>query len=494
MSLSPPPEKAPGRITPLEYQSVPPAYSDPTEGSFTVGTLRYTRRALLAVCSWLLVADIGLSFRGRALGPMIQLLLKGLGASNFLIASTGTIGATLSLICNPIVASYSDRTRTRWGRRVPFIFITVPILTLSMALMGFSPQLGNFLHRLLGTWSPSEQTCGLIAFIAIFIVHDLAGIVQGRTWGGLINDVVPHKVLGRYAAASRIISLAVGIIFNQFLLARVESYQLTAFLVLSAIYAMGMIVLVLFIREGDYPPPPPRPPGRGVLHAWYATVAFVKDCYGNPYYRWVMIMLCIDDVAFSAVNQFSLLHAKSLNMDLQTYGTCQAAQYLIALPLAYPIGVLADRFHPFRVSAIFLFLYGVGALWSGINIHDSRTFVIGFMLHGIFATSYNTAAATMGNRLLARSRFLILAAGQGIVGTVLTMLVTPALGVALDWTGDQYRYSYLVGAGYVVLGVPLYVIVYRKFKALGGPDHYVAPDEAETPTLDAGDRAPAHTL
>ena len=64
----------------------------PGEGSFTIGTLRYTRRTLLTVCSWLLVADIGLAFRARALGKMIQLLLRGMGASNFLIAMTGRSG------------------------------------------------------------------------------------------------------------------------------------------------------------------------------------------------------------------------------------------------------------------------------------------------------------------------------------------------------------------------------------------------------------------
>jgi MFS family permease len=498
---SPPSSDKPSGQADMPDGTVPLAKVDPTEGSFTVGTLRYTKRALLTVCGWLLAADIGLAFRARALGPMIQLLLKGMGASNTLIASTHTIGSALSLIFNPIVASYSDRTRTRWGRRLPFIFVTVPILTVTMAMMGFSPQLGRLLHASLGAWSPGEKASGLIAFIAIFIVYDLAAIVQGRTWGGLINDIVPHKVLGRFAAAARIISLSAGIIFNQFLLAHVGTYQLTAFIVLSAIYGSTMIVLALFIREGEYPPPPPRPPSRGVMHAWYATLAFIKDCYGNPYYRWVMIMLCIDDIAFNAVNQFSLLHAQSLKMNLQTYGTCLSIQYLIALPLAYPIGMLADKFHPFRVSAVFLFMYGIAAVWSGFYIHNTTTFVIGFMLHGIFATSYNTAAATMGNRLLARSRFLILAAGQGIVGTVVGMIVTPLLGVLLDFTSTQapdgtivseYRYTYLVGAGYVVLGVPLYFIVYRKFKALGGPDHYVAPDEVEiTPEVRGFEVLPA---
>jgi MFS family permease len=471
MQPVPPPEKP-------DATTLPPGGAPDREAAFTVGTLAYTKRAVLRVCAWILVADTGLAFRARALGPMIQLLLKGLGASNQVIAwTTVTLPQGLSLIFNPIVAHHSDRYRSRWGRRLPFIFITVPILTLTTAAMGFTPILGGYLHRALGDWSPGESVSGLIAFMVVFIVFELAAIVQSRTWGGLINDVLPQKVLGRFLAASRIISLLAGIIFNQFFLAHIAKYQLPAFITLSVLYGSTMIVLALFVREGGYPPPPPRAPRRGLMHAVYAVGGFIKECYGDPYYRWVMVMLCIDDIAFGAVNTFSLLHAKSLNMDLQTYGTCVAVQYVVGVIVAYPLGILADRYHPFRVSAVVLLLYGVAAAWSGFYIHDTTTFVIGFMAHGVFATSYNTSAAAMGYRLLARSRFTVLSAGTAIVGTLITMIVTPLLGLLLDQLHDQYRYSYLVGAGYVLLGVPLYIIVYRKFLARGGLANYVAPGE-----------------
>lgn len=467
----PPAEKA-------DATTHPPGSAPAPEATLTVGTLAYTKRALLRVCAWILVADIGMGFRARALGPMIQLLLKGMGASNQIIAWTAvTIPQGLSLIFNPIVAHYSDRYRSRWGRRLPFIFITVPILTLTTAAMGFSPILGRYLHRALGSWSPGESASGLIAFMVVFIVFDLAAIVQSRTWGGLINDVLPQKVLGRFLAASRVISLLTGIIFNQFFLAHIANYQLAAFIILSVVYGSTTIVLALFVREGEYPPPPARAPSRGLMHVAYAVWGFIKECFGDPYYRWVMIMLCIDDIAFGAVNTFSLLHAKSLDMNLQTYGTCVAVQYVIGMIIAYPLGMLADRYHPFRVSAVALSLYGVAAAWSGFYIHDTTTFVIGFIAHGVFATSYNTSSAAIGYRLLARTRFTVLSAGAGIVGTVITMIVTPLLGLLLDLTHDQYRYSYLVGAGYVLLGVPLYIIVYRKFLARGGLTNYVAPGE-----------------
>ena len=448
---------------------------------FFVGTLAYTKKALLRVAGWLLVADIGLAFRSRALGSMIQLMLKGMGASNQTIAwLTVTFPSGLSLIFNPVVAHYSDRFRSRWGRRLPFIFITVPILTLSMAAMGFTPFMARHLHHLLGSISPGEQICGLIAFMVIFTIFDLAAIIQGRTWGGLINDVLPQKILGRFMAAMRIVSLVVGIVFNQFLLVHVPKYQTVAFLILSAIYASTMVILVFTVKEGDYPPPPPPVEGQGLKALWGNIKGFVLECFGNPYYRWVMLMLCIDDIAFGAVNTFSLFHAQSLDMNLQTYGSCLAAQYTIGFLLAYPVGMLADKYHPFRVSAIALLLYGIFALWSGFNIRDTTTFVIGFMAHGIFATTYNTAAASMGFRLLARSNFSVLSAGTGIVGTVVGMIVTPLLGYLLDLTHSEYRYTYLVGFGYVMVGIPLYIIVYRKFRALGGPDHYLAPGDSPT--------------
>lgn len=457
----------------------PATRADPgPKPEFRVGSLAYSQSGLLRVCGWLLTADIGLSFRGRALGPMIQFLLKGLGASNQLIAwVTVTLPQGLSLVLNPVVAHYSDRLRSRWGRRLPFIFLTVPFLTLTMAAMGFAPMLGAMLHRALGARSPGEQPCGLITFIAIYIVFDLAAIVQGRTWGGLINDVLPQKVLGRYMAAARVVSLVAGIIFNQFFLAHVTKYQMVAFLVLAAIFGSTMILLLIGVREGEYPPPPPPVEGKGLKALWENIKGFIKECFGNPYYRWVMVMLCIDDIAFGAVNTFSLLHAQNLHMNMQTYGTCVAVQYGFGLAMAFPIGMLADKYHPFRVSAVMLLLYGACALWSGLFIHDTTTFVIGFMGHGIFATSYNTAAASMGFRLLARTRFTVLSAGTGIVGTLVSMVVTPMLGFLLDITNDTYRYTYLVGFGYVMLGIPLYIIVYRKFLARGGPDNYVAPDE-----------------
>jgi MFS family permease len=449
-----------------------------SQPEFFVGTLAYTKKALLRVAGWLLVADIGLAFRSRALGSMIQLMLKGMGASNQTIAwITVTFPSGLSLILNPIVAHYSDRCRSRWGRRLPFIYVTVPILTVSMVAMGLTPYFARFLDQALGTHSPGEQVCGLIAFMVSFTIFDVAAIIQSRTWGGLINDVLPQQVLGRFMASMRIVSLVVGVIFTQFLLAHVPNHQLLAFLVLSAIYGSTMVVLVFTVKEGDYPPPPPPVDSRGLQALWENSKGFLRECFGNPYYRWVMLMLCIDDIAFGAVNTFSLFHAQSLNMNLQTYGSCLAAQYTIGFLLAYPIGILADKYHPFRVSAIALLLYGIFALWSGFNIRDTTTFVIGFMAHGIFATSYNTAAASMGFRLLARTNYTVLSAGTGIVGTVVGMIVTPLLGLLLDLTNSEYRYTYLVGFGYVMVGIPLYIIVYRKFRALGGPDHYRAPGD-----------------
>jgi F0F1-type ATP synthase assembly protein I len=62
---------------------------------------------------------------------------------------------------------------------------------------------------------------------------------------------------------------------------------------------------------------------------------------------------------------------------------------------------------------------------------------------------------------------MILAISQVMLG--------PALGHFLDLTGHNYRYTFTFGMVLSLLGMSCLLVVQRKFMALGGPKHYVAP-------------------
>ena len=49
-------------------------------------------------------------------------------------------GRVVNALSNPPVAYWSDRSRSRWGRRRPFITIGAPGLALCFALLWFPPR------------------------------------------------------------------------------------------------------------------------------------------------------------------------------------------------------------------------------------------------------------------------------------------------------------------------------------------------------------------
>ncbi len=55
-----------------------------------------------------------------------------------------TLPNIINSVFNPIVSFKSDRYRSRWGRRIPFIVMTLPFLVLSLIGLGYTSVLGRW--------------------------------------------------------------------------------------------------------------------------------------------------------------------------------------------------------------------------------------------------------------------------------------------------------------------------------------------------------------
>ncbi|MDP2920957.1 MAG: MFS transporter [Candidatus Omnitrophota bacterium] len=62
------------------------------------------------------------NIQAAALGSMVIILNLGLGMNPALVGLIGTIPRIIDAVIDPFVGYTSDNTRTRWGRRRPFIF------------------------------------------------------------------------------------------------------------------------------------------------------------------------------------------------------------------------------------------------------------------------------------------------------------------------------------------------------------------------------------
>lgn len=461
--------------------------------TWTVGTLVYTVGGLTLLFFWLLLGDFALSLRERSVGQVVQLFLKREGVSDTTMALLMTsLPPLLGLIIGPIVAYRSDRLRSRWGRRIPFLLIPTPIAAVAMVGIALTPWIAGGLYSVLGERF-SLGACTIAVFGVLWTTFEIAVIVSGPVFTGLINDVVPRPVLGRFFAMFRAVSLIDGMIFNYFLLKHAETHFQAIFIGVASVFGFGFVLMCLKVKEGQYPPPhqleSDRPEERGLIHA---VGTYFRECYSHPHYLWIFGTITLAAITFAPINTFTIFYAKKLQIDMGYYGELMTASYFVSLALAYPLGSLVDRFHPLRVALVAMLIYAVATAWGAFSIVDSRTFGIALVAHVVLSGTYFTAAASLGSRLLPRSKFSQFDSAGRVVTAIAMMCIGPTMGQILDHTGHNYRLTYLAAFILSCISSVMLFIVNRRFMAMGGPKGYIAPGDTPTDVVSVASAGRGH--
>ena len=448
----------------------------PGAGRWTAGTLTYTSAGIGILFFWLLWGDFAWSMKDRAVTSVATLMVKSLGVSDFmfglLILSFPNF---TNAVLGPLVSYFSDRHRGRFGRRIPFLAFTVPFIVTGMLGLAFTPLLGEMLHNAAGADTLSRHTASLIVFGVFWIMFDFGNTLASSIFTALVNDVVPTSLLGRFFGLFRGISLAAGVIFNYFLLGRAESHSMWIFLGLALLYAFGFTLLLFKVKEGEYPPAERALPctPRNIL---FIFRDYFRECFALPYYRWVLFAIPVAGLANIPFNAYSIFHAKSLHVSMDSLGKYFAYTYIISFVLSYFLGVLADRFHPIRMGILSTALYGVVAFTGCFFITDQLSFAIVFILHGVLAGCFGTLTASFGPRLFPRMLFAQFNSAMWILQSLSWVIVTPVIGKILDLIGHQYHYTLFAGGIFSIFGVLILLKVHREFLKLGGDANYKAPD------------------
>jgi hypothetical protein len=469
----------------------------PQRKTWRVGTLTYTTAGLVALFAWLLCGDFAWSMRDRSVGPMAQWYLDDLKVPNFVFGLLLTsFPALVGFILGPIIAVKSDRHRGKWGRRIPFLLITTPFAAVGMIGLALTPVLSTWLHGLgapgsvIGGWLhgtiggsesgawllsmlENKMVVSVICFTVFWAAFELATIIGQSVFGGLINDVVPPELLGRFYGLFRAVSLLDGIIFNYWIMGHVPEHFTLILLSIGVFYGCAFLWVCFKVKEGDYPPPSVAATvQRGRVDE---VKTYFRESFTQPYYLFVFVMLMTGTLSFVPVNSFAIPYANSLGMDMTAYGHCLAVTFTISLCLAYFLGWLADRFHPMRVSMVSLAGYFVVSLAGAILVKTPTSFAVALVAHGVLSGCYFTSAASLAQRLFPRSKFGQFSSAAGLCGSVSMMAIGPAMGAVIDLTGRNYRYTFVIGGMLALVALIAAWMVYVRFMRLGGPRAYTAP-------------------
>jgi MFS family permease len=449
--------------------------------TWRAGTLVYTGAGLVVLFCWLLFGDFAWQLKERSVTVTAQLVLKKFETSNFFAGLLiGSVPAAIGMILGPIISVRSDRHRGRWGRRIPFLLVPLPFVVVSMAGLAFAPMIGGWLHTWLGVSSPGLAPCVLGTFAAFWCVFEVFSVMANSVVGGLINDVVPQEVIGRFFGLFRMVSLIDGILFNSLIIKHAEEYYFWVFIVTGLFYGIGFTLMCLNVKEGEYPPPEPLD-ATSRFGRWELLRTYFRECFTTPFYLWIFAGTILCFFSFQPINAFNVFYAKSLGMSMETYGRYVAVSYGISLIMAYFIGVMADRLHPLRLGIGAMIIYVLvsvgGFLWGT----DSRGFGLAFLTHNIISGFYHTAMASVGQRLYPKLKFAQFASAAMLVQAGAGALLPPTVGAILDASGHNYRLTFLMGGLLALFGLSALVVVYRQFLQLGGTKHYEPPEKNPLP-------------
>ena len=388
--------------------------------------------------------------RERSVGPVVQVMLTrhfhvSDSTQAFLLSE---LPPALALLIAPVVSFRSDRLRTAWGRRIPYLLVSTPVAAGAMVALAFTEPIGRGLAGLIGV-GPGVPS--LLMFGLSWTTFECAAIVAAAVLGGLINDVVPRSLLGRFYGLFRAVGLIAGMIFNHWGMGQAAGHYRAILVGIAVLFGGGFTLMCLTVREGQYPPPPPVDEGAMGLDRRSAEVAeYFRVSFRHGYYRWVFAAMALAGVALLPVNTFSIPYAHQIGLSDGDYGQRLVLTYAVSLALAWPLGWLVDRVTALWLATATMAAYAAAMAAAAGGVVGPRSFGVAFVVHGVLSGCYFTAAASLGQAVFPRLRYGQFASAAGIVTSLMSIAISWGMGLALDRTGHRYRLTFDAAA---VLGV-----------------------------------------
>lgn len=351
-----------------------------------------------------------------------------------MIAQLNAAGAVVALCANIVFGAWSDRSRSRFGRRTPFMVFGSMAAGTCLLLVSFARQTAAIILA----W------CGLQLFLNALLAPFLA----------TLSDRIPGDVRVRMSVAYGL-GTTLGNAMGTMLGAFFHDRQGLGFIVAALILACdGLIVATLWPREPSAASLPPAESGvRGILRSFKPPIRGAADFYKALVGRFCLML------AYNMVFAYQLYIIESyLEQDAAqaaaTIAVSSSCTMVASLTGMLVSGVIAEKWgrrKPLLVFAAILMAIGFLAIWAIRS-------VLGLYAYGLFAGLgygiYNAANQALSIDVLPDKR----EAGKGLgilnlantSGMILAAVATSAIYAA----AQTYRPVFIAAAVMASASVP----------------------------------------
>lgn len=437
---------------------------------YTVGTLHYRLPKLLAVCIYLLWGGFFYSMLSYVLIPtLLPLALNRFGAGGALIGLIcGSIPAAMNMVMSPVLGASSDRMRSRWGRRIPYLMFSVPFVTVFMVMVGWTPEIAGRLHRTLPGGLISPGGLGIMLICVGSVLFQFFNLIVGNIYYWLMPDVLPHCVIGRFFSLVNVVIALAGFVFNYFLLRYARDYAPWVFTLVGILFLASFLPVCLLVKEGEYPPPPPMSDRKT---AWYVRLAqsiarYCSECFGKAFFVVFFTGTALNQVSTACRNMFNPLFAtRELGLTEEQFGRIMGIGSLCSIGAMLLAGYLIDKWHPLRVYILTGFIIIFLNIFGYFFVVDYSTFLVVGILVVIIYSLQNLTGLPMMVALMPEERFGQFASANSLVNCLLMILANYLGGVAVDLWG--YRFMFIWDFIFTVFAMGAMAYVYLAWRRNG---------------------------
>jgi MFS family permease len=350
------------------------------------------------------------------------------------MVAASAVAATLTTI---LMGTLSDRTRSRWGRRKPFILFGYIAWGVMTALY---PSASIF------------EPVGLAIFMAILldcVMTFFGSTAYDSALNAYTTDVTTTENRGRVMSVVQILTWVAILIVYAGAGPIIESMGYYVFF-----YFIGGLVLLLgiigsfFIREQ----PVVDQPRDTYLHQLFDSFQW-KNLVSNRNFFLLMISISLWELAFNIFFPYIIIYLQHyLKFDITTSSIAIAAIILFGgIALAWPFGLLVDRWgrKPIAVAAILVEM--VGLILFSLTKSLVPLIITGILWLAPF-TAWTIATSTWSKDLFPDDRRGQFAGFYLFFWVMLPMILGPLTG---GWLSSTYGTKTFIDGQAAIIPTPL---------------------------------------
>lgn len=331
----------------------------------------------------------------------------------WMVAASAVV-ATLTTI---VMGTLSDRTRTKWGRRKPYILFGYILWGLMTAVFPMTALIKNV----------------SVAVIAVILVDCLMTFFGSTANDAAFNawtvDVTPPVKRGRVE----------GVLQLCLFIAQLVSYTAAGMLIDKAgyftfFYLLGGIVMVVGLVAGSALPEPPLPAVEAERKPFWKEVGELfnlRTVVQNRTLFILLIVIMVTGIGFQVAFPYMIIYiTDNLGMSLEAYTIIGGAVIVGSAILAIPMGFLAEKW-----NERWMLLGSIVLMSLGCYLFSTTSKLILLALYGLLWQAMNMVGAIASMAWLkdllpeeSRGRFMGV---RMIFWIALPMVIGPSIGSAL---------------------------------------------------------------